>query len=133
ADTCAEACGRRLDGVLRPRARLIEQGDDGPSSQRAGRSFPVGIGLGGVEQLLDLGGAKFSQTEQVPAHHEPPKAKGRRKRDESRGKKEEGRNKNGRGDVSPAPFFPLPFSFFPCTWPFQPHRAGLKDECSGRM
>src|SRR2546425_11316776 len=49
-------------------------------------------------------------------------------KEEGRRKREEGRNKNGRGDDSPAPFFPLPFSFFPCTWPFQPHRAGLKDE-----
>jgi len=49
-------------------------------------------------------------------------------KEEGRRKREEGRNKNGRGDDSPAPFFPLPFSFFPCTWPFQPHRAGLKDD-----
>src|SRR2546428_8522647 len=125
------ALRRKLEGDLRPCARLIEQGDDGPSSQRAGRSFPIGIGLGRVEQLLDLGGAKFSQAEQVPAHHEPPKAKGRRKRDESRGKKEEGRGKKQKRQrrCLPCPFLPSSFFLLPLYMAFPASPGRFK----GRM
>src|SRR3989449_2409147 len=111
------ALRRKLEGDLRPCARLIEQGDDGPSSQRAGRSFPIGIGLGRVEQLLDLGGAKFSQAEQVPAHHEPPKAKGR-------GKKQKRQRR-----CLPCPFLPSSFFLLPLYMAFPASPGRFK----GRM
>src|SRR2546426_1831753 len=130
-DIRSGALRRKLEGDLRPGARLIEQGDDGPSSQRAGRSFPIGIGLGRVEQLLDLGDAKFSQAEQVPAHHEPPKAKGRGKRDESRGKKEERRGKKQKRQrrCLPCPFLPSSFFLLPLYMAFPASPGRFK----GRM
>src|SRR2546425_7671576 len=112
------ALRRKLEGDLRPGARLIEQGDDGPSSQPAGRSFPIGIGLGRVEQLLDLSQGKLSQSEQVSPNDEPPREGGRRKRQQENTRegilaKEEGRRSKlprpkCRVDLLPSSLFPLP-------------------------